>query len=145
MFERGTERYTGVVGGMLRKAAVASVVFVGEHPGRSSERMNRAFIDAVNAAGLPEWHVTNKFPVTTREMNVIGVMVDGGLAPSKSEARRLIQQGGVRLDGYPVEDILEDPRLKRAWRDTGRKAVRLDRMGHGSGAIVGPAHGFGHR
>jgi HAE1 family hydrophobic/amphiphilic exporter-1 len=29
MFERGTERYTGVVGGMLRKAAVASVVFVG--------------------------------------------------------------------------------------------------------------------
>jgi tyrosyl-tRNA synthetase len=28
-----------------------------------------------------------------------------GLARSKSQARRLIQQGGVRLDGESVEDI----------------------------------------
>jgi tyrosyl-tRNA synthetase len=32
-------------------------------------------------------------------------MVDVGLANSKSEARRLIQQGGVRLDGERVEDV----------------------------------------
>jgi len=33
------------------------------------------------------------------------LVVEAGLAPSNSEARRLIQQGGVRLDGEPVTDI----------------------------------------
>ena len=32
------------------------------------------------------------------------VLVDAGLAPSNAEARRLIQQGGVRLDGLVVRD-----------------------------------------
>ncbi len=33
------------------------------------------------------------------------LIVEAGLAPSNSEARRLIQQGGVRLDGEAVTDI----------------------------------------
>ncbi len=36
---------------------------------------------------------------------IINVMVDSGLAPSKSEARRLIQQNGVKIDGQTVESI----------------------------------------
>jgi tyrosyl-tRNA synthetase len=32
------------------------------------------------------------------------VLVQTGLAPSNSEARRLIQQGGVKVDGEPVSD-----------------------------------------
>jgi tyrosyl-tRNA synthetase len=38
-------------------------------------------------------------------MNVIDLMADAGLTKSKSEGRRLVQQGGVRLDGQPVPTI----------------------------------------
>ncbi|TKJ28597.1 MAG: tyrosine--tRNA ligase [Chloroflexi bacterium B3_Chlor] len=37
--------------------------------------------------------------------NVVEVITASGLAKSKSEARRLIQQGGVRLNGEKVESI----------------------------------------
>lgn len=37
--------------------------------------------------------------------NIVDLMVEAGLAKSKSAARRLIQQGGVQLDGKKVEDI----------------------------------------
>jgi len=39
------------------------------------------------------------------EQSVLDVLVDSGLASSRSEGRRLIQQNGVRLDG----DVLSDP------------------------------------
>lgn len=35
---------------------------------------------------------------------LVGILVDLKLAPSKSEARRLVQQGGVKLDGEKVDD-----------------------------------------
>jgi tyrosyl-tRNA synthetase len=38
------------------------------------------------------------------ETNILDLMVNATLVNSKSEARRLIQQGGVRLDGVVVED-----------------------------------------
>ena len=34
----------------------------------------------------------------------LGLMADFGLAPSKSEARRLVMQGGVALDGEKITD-----------------------------------------
>lgn len=37
--------------------------------------------------------------------NIVDLLADSGLAKSKSEARRLIQQGGVRLDGEKVKSI----------------------------------------
>ncbi|MEE8162405.1 MAG: tyrosine--tRNA ligase [Anaerolineae bacterium] len=39
--------------------------------------------------------------------NIVDLLVEVGLAPSKSQARRLIVQGGVRLDGNKVESIEE--------------------------------------
>jgi tyrosyl-tRNA synthetase len=39
------------------------------------------------------------------QVNVVDLLVGAGLAPSKSQARRLIGQGGVRIDGEAVNDI----------------------------------------
>jgi len=39
------------------------------------------------------------------QANVVALLVEAGLAPSKSQARRLIDQGGVRIDGETVSDI----------------------------------------
>ena len=36
---------------------------------------------------------------------VLDLVVSAGFASSKSEARRLVQQGGVRIDDQVVEDI----------------------------------------
>jgi tyrosyl-tRNA synthetase len=39
------------------------------------------------------------------QINVVDLLVEAGLAPSKSQARRLIDQGGVRIDGEAVSDV----------------------------------------
>jgi tyrosyl-tRNA synthetase len=36
--------------------------------------------------------------------SLIDILTNSGMAPSKSEARRLAQQGGIKLDGEKVED-----------------------------------------
>ncbi len=38
------------------------------------------------------------------EQNILDVLVDAGLVSSKSEARRLMNQNGVKLDGEPLTD-----------------------------------------
>lgn len=68
------------------------------------------------AAGEAEHHFRTVFqerelppemPIYALEgpTNVVEVITASGLAKSKSEARRLIQQGGVRLNGEKVESI----------------------------------------
>ncbi len=44
------------------------------------------------------------FPLTA-PARLVDLLLAAGLAPSKSEARRLIQQGGVRLNDTPVTDL----------------------------------------
>ena len=38
-------------------------------------------------------------------INILDLMVKSGLAPSKGEARRLVQQGGVSIDGNKISDV----------------------------------------
>ena len=40
-----------------------------------------------------------------RPQNIIDLLVDAGLAKSKSEGRRLVQQGGVKLGGNALSDV----------------------------------------
>jgi len=59
--------------------------------------------------------------------NIIDVLAASGLTSSKGEARRLIQQGGVRLDGEKIESIedvvtVEDEAVLQVGK---RKFVRL--------------------
>lgn len=45
------------------------------------------------------------FSPTTHDMTVVDALVETELASSKSEARRFVEQGGVKLDGEVVGDI----------------------------------------
>ena len=38
-------------------------------------------------------------------IDILTLLVKSGLVPSKSEARRAVQQGGVSVNGEKVEDI----------------------------------------
>jgi tyrosyl-tRNA synthetase len=70
------------------------------------------------AAALAEAHFKQVFQkrelpedMPTHELaapqNIVDLLAEVGLAPSKSQARRLVAQGGVRLDGEKVKSIEE--------------------------------------
>jgi tyrosyl-tRNA synthetase len=96
----------------------------GEHPHAQKRRLARAVVDRYHGAGegaaaegrwdrvhrdreLPEEVVEVDLPassVVEGRVWLPRLLADLGLAASTSQARRLIGQGGVRLDGVPVED-----------------------------------------
>ncbi|MDE3088977.1 MAG: tyrosine--tRNA ligase [Chloroflexota bacterium] len=61
-----------------------------------------------------------------QEMNIVDLMLAADLAPSRSEARRLIAQGGVRLDNTTIDQIdTVLPARAAVLRVGRRKFVRL--------------------
>jgi tyrosyl-tRNA synthetase len=58
---------------------------------------------AVFVGGDSENMPTTK--ISKNEINILDLLVETGLAPSKGEARRLIQQGGVSVDDVKISDI----------------------------------------
>ena len=64
----------------------------------------------------------------TEPVGLIALLVELGMAASNSEARRLIQQGGVKLDGEAVSDLrleLEPSNEERVLQVGKRKFARL--------------------
>jgi tyrosyl-tRNA synthetase len=49
-------------------------------------------------ADMPELKLVQPISLTD-------LLTDSGLAPSKSEARRLVQQGGIKLDGQKADNF----------------------------------------
>jgi tyrosyl-tRNA synthetase len=67
------------------------------------------------------------FQLAEMEINIVDALVRTELAPSKTEARRLIEQRGVRIDSVVVEDgvvvlILDSPKVVQVGK---RKFIRL--------------------
>ncbi|MBQ8606306.1 MAG: tyrosine--tRNA ligase [Clostridia bacterium] len=58
------------------------------------------FAGAGAAANMPEVEIS-----FDGEIAILDLMVQGGIAPSKSEARRLVQQGGVLVNDEKITDI----------------------------------------
>jgi tyrosyl-tRNA synthetase len=64
----------------------------------AEERFKQVFQKGEMPAEMPEFAFKGS-------LNIINAMVDADLAPTKSEARRLIQQNGVKIDGETVASI----------------------------------------
>ena len=89
------------------------------HPRDAKMRLAWEIVDAFHgseSADAAQEHFRNVFQkrqlpddMPVRELdgsiNIIDLIAEAGMASSKSEARRLVQQGGVRLDGEPVKEI----------------------------------------
>ena len=65
----------------------------------AEEEFNRRFKDGALPSEIPEVRIS------AGEYSLPGLMKQTGLASSTSEARRLIQQGGVRIDGEVCKDL----------------------------------------
>jgi tyrosyl-tRNA synthetase len=72
------------------------------HGSKAAEDAEERFRQVFQKGKIPEEMPSFDFPVL---VNIIDVMIDAGLAPSKSEARRLIQQNGVKINGETVGSI----------------------------------------
>ena len=57
------------------------------------------FREKKQPSGIPE------FKVKKQQMQPVELLVLAKLAASKSEARRLIDQGGVQIDGERINDV----------------------------------------
>ncbi len=74
--------------------------FVGEGEGiKAAEEFARIFAQKK----LPQEMLDLELP--SEEIGLIDLVVKAGFAPSNGEARRLIQQGGVRIDDEQIKDI----------------------------------------
>jgi tyrosyl-tRNA synthetase len=126
----------GVIDGMLAgmesgelnprdvKAKLARLIISDLHSPEDAQRAEEAFISVHQRRELPE-----EMPEVTIENGswILSVLGDAGVAKSNREGRRLIEQGGVRIDGERVTDpdvqlTLDGPAVLQAGR---RRFVRL--------------------
>ncbi|MGB9912229.1 MAG: tyrosine--tRNA ligase [Candidatus Kapaibacteriota bacterium] len=72
---------------------------------KDAEEAHQEFEKVFAKKEIPDEIETVVLNVDLEEQSLVDVLVAVGLAPSKKEARRLIEQGGVYVDGVRVKDI----------------------------------------
>ena len=76
----------------------------GEEEAQKAQDGARALFSTGVAADMPTANLTDE-DFTEDVIDILTVLVKTGLVPSKSEARRAVEQGGVSVDGEKVTDI----------------------------------------
>ena len=89
----------------------------GEEAANKAKEMSESLFGKGNADNM-EAEVVENF-----EGTIVDLLVTMNLAPSKSEARRLVQQGGVSIDNEKVEDPNMVPEHKEFLLAKGKKKI----------------------
>lgn len=76
----------------------------GEEEAKKAQDGARALFSSGNAADMPTV-VLKEEDYQEGNIDILGVLVAGGLCASRSEARRAVEQGGVTVDGEKITDI----------------------------------------
>jgi tyrosyl-tRNA synthetase len=87
------------------KKALATKIVTEFHSADAAEAAQREFERVFSSGQLPQEIPELSISPTGEKMLLSKVLVEGELAASNSEARRLIQQGGVKVDGDAVRDV----------------------------------------
>ena len=80
-----------------------------EAAAEAEEEFDKIFIKKEIPDDIPEFKLDNNSP----ELGILDLILIVNFAPSKGEARRLVTQGGVSLDGEKIEDITTIIKLKK--------------------------------
>ena len=75
-----------------------------EEEALKAQESARALFGAGDAANMPTAELTAE-DLVDGEIDILTMMQKAGIVPSKSEARRAVEQGGVSVDGEKVADI----------------------------------------
>lgn len=76
----------------------------GEEEAAKAQNSARALFSSGNASNMPSYTLTEE-DMTDGAVDILTLLFCSGLVPSKSEARRAVQQGGVSVDGEKITDI----------------------------------------
>ena len=76
----------------------------GEEEATKAQEAARALFSSGNAANMPTAEL-EEFDFTDGSIDILTLLVKSGLVPTKSEARRAVEQGGVSVDGEKIADI----------------------------------------
>jgi len=77
------------------------------HSSKDAQDAEEEFDNIFIKKGIPDDIEEFRFAPEVNEIEIIDLIVKVGFAPSKGEARRLVAQGGVTVDGRKVTDIKE--------------------------------------
>ena len=69
---------------------------------KAAEEAEAHFVKTVQKKDVPDEVESRKLKVES--INIVELLVEVGLASSKGEARRLIKQGGIKVDGKVIDD-----------------------------------------
>ena len=94
----------GALHPMDAKKALATTIVTEFHSTEAAKEARREFERVFSSGHLPQEIQELSIGPKGEKMLLSKVLVEGELATSNSEARRLIQQGGVRVDGDTVRD-----------------------------------------
>lgn len=75
----------------------------GEEEAKKAQEGARALFSSGNAQNMPTAALSDS-DFTDGSIDILGVLVASGLAASRSEARRAVEQGGVSVDGEKITD-----------------------------------------
>ena len=76
----------------------------GEEEATKAQEAARALFSSGNAANMPTAELEES-DFTDGSFDILTLLVKSGLVPTKSEARRAVEQGGVSVDGEKITDI----------------------------------------
>lgn len=76
----------------------------GEEEAQKAQDAAKALFSSGNAADMPSVTLTEE-DFTEDAIDILALLVKSGLTPSRSEARRAVEQGGVSVNGEKVGDI----------------------------------------
>ena len=76
----------------------------GEEEATKAQESARALFSAGSAADMPTTTLTEA-DLKDGSVDILGILVAAGLCPTRSEARRNVQQGGVTVNGEKVTDF----------------------------------------
>ncbi len=82
---------------------VTKMVHGEEEATKALEAARQVFSSAANSDDMPTT-VLDKADLENGEIGILNLLVKCNLAPSNGEARRLVQQGGISVDGEKVTD-----------------------------------------
>jgi tyrosyl-tRNA synthetase len=107
------------------KEELAKELVARYHGFAAAEQAAREFAHVFREKGLPEEIEEITLKVTAAKVWLPRLLVDAALAPSTSEARRLIAQGGVQVDGARVTEVdLELPAGKTYLLKAGKRRFK---------------------
>ncbi len=82
---------------------VTKMVHGQEEADKAKSAAMSAFGGGATDENMPKYEIEKA--TVDAGINIVDMMVLSNLAPSKGEARRLVQQGGVSIDGNKIDDI----------------------------------------